>query len=330
MKKHKIEGFNEFWLDCQTASLYSLLYSKIKNYELFAYCNDYSYEMNQAVTLTGKGYHTISVSTDTIMERLWEFLFWEEKELELIGNKNAVDELKAYLDKGWLIFVGVDMYNWMPGSMSYHTYHHYHYSLLCGYEKDVFLVCDNNGEFQEFSVNEDVLIEAYSNCNKDEIPDDAIAVKLKEDFNGKVISYNEIKKNAKEILRSIEKVLEFDKSFWIYNIKDYKEEFEYDKLVMDTLRILCRMKANRLLFRYLYDKYLEASFLDISTEFYQIEKEWEKQRNGLLLYFYRENVLEHYLTINRKMRQLFVREKSVWQRVMELGGENIIEYAVKR
>ena len=76
--KQEIKPFNEFWLDCDTQMLFSILTSIDEKYLPLTFRNDYEYLMLSARTKLGIPFHEIRLLPDVSKLRENTFVYQEQ------------------------------------------------------------------------------------------------------------------------------------------------------------------------------------------------------------------------------------------------------------
>ena len=280
--KHEIEAFNEFWLDCDTEMLFSLLVSRNEKYKVVAYRNDYYYDLLSARTPNGLFFHEIRHVPDINVLREKTLNYVEKRKCEDVSER--VGLIKKYLSEGYYVLVAVDLYEWVEENMCYHKHHVEHYALLNGFddEKNTFFTMETDNEkYREFEVTEDRLVLAMSLAET--LRYDVVVFEVKDELlENDLYSWKDLRKNAKRIIRSIRPLMK--EEFWLFTPRDYKALFYRDMTVMYLMQINCRMKANRLLFDFLSrEDALDIEFVERADALEKVMRYNDrKKRNGAI------------------------------------------------
>lgn len=308
--KHEIEAFNEFWLDCDTEMLFSLLVSKNDRYRILAYRNDYYYIALRACT-PNRIYFEEMRSVQDISFLQNNFVHYVEKQRDMDLERNLVS-IKRSLIKGHYVLAAVDLYAWIEENMCYQNHHVEHYALLHGYDdkKNLFYTMETDNErYREFLVSEQKLSEAMSMAST--LQYQVVIFELEEKLQGQPLyTWKDLRGNAKKIIRSIKPLLR--KKFWLFSPKDFRNLFYRDMTVMYLMQINCRMKANRRLFAYLHEK--EGFNEDFSEKAEGLEMGWRDVRRSISKLYFKENAYECMEIQNEKIYNLLLEEKEMWEK----------------
>ena len=90
--KIPIIPYNEFWLDCDTETLYSIIYSMNQKYKVHFYENNYTYDLLRVPSPSGEFFGEIRLQQ--------QFIELREKVLDIVEKRrfnnvtNAIDTIK--------------------------------------------------------------------------------------------------------------------------------------------------------------------------------------------------------------------------------------------
>jgi len=90
--KIPIIPYNEFWLDCDTETLYSIIYSMNQKYKVHFYENNYTYDLLRVPSPSGEFFGEIRLHQ--------QFIELREKVLDIVEKRrfnnvtNAIDTIK--------------------------------------------------------------------------------------------------------------------------------------------------------------------------------------------------------------------------------------------
>ena len=124
--KIPIIPYNEFWLDCDTETLYSIIYSMNQKYKVHFYENNYTYDLLRVPSPSGEFFGEIRLHQ--------QFIELREKVLDIVEKRrfnnvtNAIDTIKKWIENGYLVQAGVDLYYWIEGNCCYNKHHVEHYT----------------------------------------------------------------------------------------------------------------------------------------------------------------------------------------------------------
>ncbi|MBP3702986.1 MAG: hypothetical protein J6I65_04275 [Lachnospiraceae bacterium] len=308
--RHEIKAFNEFWLDCDTEMLFSILVSKDEKYRILAYRNDYYYTYLGAYTPSRVYFEEMRSMPDIADLREKVFHYIDKRRGKDVSEN--IEYIKTYLKEGYYVLAGVDLYEWVEENMCYHNHHVEHYALLNGYddEKNVFYTMETDNEkYREFQVGEQKLSEAMELAET--LQFQVVAFCIKDELsNQPLYTWKELRKNAKRIVHSIRPLL--SKSFWLFTPKDYQNLFYRDMTVMYLMQINCRMKANCLLFAYLEEKEgLDGEFKEKAE---QLENGWIDVRRTISKLYFKNDANARMQEQNEKINGLLREEREMWKK----------------
>lgn len=315
--KIPIIPYNEFWLDCDTETLYSIIYSMDQRYKIHFYENNYTYDLLRVPSFSGNYFGEIRLHQ--------QFAELRERTLDIVEKRRffdvdeAINIIKKWIRKGYLVQAGVDLYYWIEGNCCYNKHHVEHYTLIHGYdeEKNRFYVMETDNEcYREFLVESEQLSVAMAEAST--LAFHAFAMKLRS-LQGlsQVYTTKKLVQNAKKICRSIRPLLH--NSFWLFTDEQYRQGFYRDMTVMYILQVNCRMKANRLLFEFL-KQYNDLPALDkLRDQCEKMEKEWAAVRMQVSKLYFKEDAKKRMIKQNVIIRNLLEEERNMWKRFIKMG-----------
>ena len=309
----KIEPYSDIWLDCYNNQKLSIVrYIDEANIAL-ARKNNYKYEVmnfvfegSEEFNLIAADQHVISFNDFTQMKKLNPEN--EEEFLKII--KNHVQNENGF------VLMRTDLYDWLEDSICWHRYHWDHYSLIVDYDEEnqQFLVFDEKkGNYVKFYVPESKIYKCVFHTDKFEI----LRLITVEGEKIKLQSFEDIKKNASDIVESIDNCL--NKRFWDMEEFIYDGEHYKDLNGIFLQKIEGRHKANAGLIRWMETNGM-ASGIDyktISEEFEKLSVEWAKIRMALfVIYMKKKNRREKINELNEKLYECLTKEKELWNQVI--------------
>lgn len=309
--RREITPFNEFWINCESTMLHSLLITVDEKYYPLTLNNCYTYEQLHFSAPSGKSINEVRVKTE--IQDMFDVVLKNRKPVKWVDYEGAKADIKKYLREGKIVLVGVDLYYWIPKNMCYGKHHVDHYAIINGFDedKDVFFAMDtDNVKYQEFEVPMEHVMDAISHCD---FRYDAYIYELceKEELEPYMLNRKELIRNAKRIKRSLRPLRK--KYFWLMEDEDYEAGFYRDMCVMYILQINCRMKANQLLIDYLINKEgivrLQSAYEKCSL----LERGWTSVRNRLSKAYFSEACVTKMLGFGEEMMQLFIDEMDMWK-----------------
>lgn len=309
--RREIKPFNEFWINCESTMLHSLLITLDEKYRVLAYVNNYTYEQLPFVAPSTKRVNEVRVKPD-IMD-LYHAVFQNEKAMRWGSVDQALEEIKEFLRQGKIVMAGVDLFYWIPLNACYHKLHVEHYAIINGFneEKGIFYVMDtDNVKYREFEMPADTVADAMAHC---ELPCDALIYDLcdKKEMESCFFDRRELVRRAKGIAASLRPLC--NKYFWLMEEGDYKAGFYRDMSVMYILQINCRMKANRLLLEYLIEQEEKRNLVSLQEECSRLEMKWVSIKNRVSKAYFAENSVMEMMNLGEEMMDQFRDERQMWK-----------------
>lgn len=302
-KYNKIEPYNEFWIDCYSTAIYSILLSTHNVDKRYLYNNNYKYEFTKNVR-TGMGRVYITMQLSELIDKLLV-----NKELhDFTEDEDIIKNLKMYIEKNKVIFLGIDMYYGVPDTSQWHKHHIHHNILVEGYDDDkecMYILETGNSGYKEYELSyKDITIAAREFVcfiHNSEIYD------INCDEQHFVYDCTKLKENALQIVQSIDDVLEHIYEIWHVNqekILSMKDEIE------SHLRsIRNRQGVNVKLFQNIYrnknaDYYIET--------FSVLEKEYDDLLSLIIHLCINNQYFEREDYVRKLFCGLLLKEKKIW------------------
>jgi hypothetical protein len=314
--------FNTFWLNCVYNMLFSMLISLEPSYYSAALLNDYSYLVIDQGTPTGTKYNHLELwPIVKHFERYRSMLFGDYEPLNFESGDNYFDILKGLIEEKKLILLGVDLFYWIPYSVTWNRHHWIHYSFINGIDDEkrvVYAFDENVSGYNEFEIPEDRLIKAISN-----FPQEPHVMSYKPSGNIEKfeLSIDEVKGNAQRIIDEINNNI-LPVYFWGLREADIVEGHMRDLISLRLFQIKNRHIANQLLMQELGDVILSpqirSSLINYCKE---LQKGWDIIKNNfvrLYLSKYEESVISN---VNEKAKSLFSKEIEMWDMFLKYAGE---------
>lgn len=157
--KLNIKPFREFWIDCFSTSIFSILISKTSIDKVFVYNNNYTYTESRIDFLDGS--KAWSIMPQINMSEVTEKVLTDITYLDFKEKRDPISLLKMLLLKEKIVFLGVDVYYWIPDNFHWHRNHFNHYSVLNGFdeEKKIFYVLETGAMgYKEYEIKEEELL----------------------------------------------------------------------------------------------------------------------------------------------------------------------------
>lgn len=309
--RREIKPFNEFWINCESTMLHSLLITLDEKYRILAYINNYCYEHLRFPTPNHKWVDEVRVKTE--ISEMFQLVLKNGRKMCWNDYFSALEDIKNFLRQGKIVMVGVDLYYWIPLNMCYKKHHVDHYAIINGFDedRDIFFVMDtDNVKYKEFELSAENVANAIAHCD---LYFDALVYDLcdKNELELNMVGKKELIWRAKKIIKSLRPLIQ--KYFWLMEKEDYESGFYRDMCVMYIVQINCRMKANRLLFDYLINESEITDLVSVREESYRLEMNWVNIKNKVSKAYFMENPVVEMAKLGEQMMGMFEREKQMWK-----------------
>lgn len=314
--KNEILPFNQFWVNCDFNSRFSILSSVDKNFEKLAYYNAYKYVLR--VSDYDSLLYGIHLECDySDYEECLSYIPVHE----IRGNDNIETVIKNMVMNNDVFMLGVDLFHYIPGSICWEKFHWYHYSLIKGFDdtQKVFYVLDDNlSGYNEFEVPTNELINA---ANANQMDFDAYRVvvnteKIKQ-FNT-MLDIETVKKNAASICENIEELE--DRTLWVMSEANIKECLNKDLDSMYLYQIRNRQLANQLLFKYLEEAdiaSMHSKYDYVINAFGELETGWKILQKEFIKIYHSKQRATQVEKANKRCRELLKKECEIWKYVIQ-------------
>lgn len=314
----KIEAFNDFWLDCYTTMLYSVLLSANVIDKVYIYNNNYKYELKEEEVFgQNEKFNSVCVNTDT--DTLKEKMFKNEQEVCLYSQENPIDSIKTILSKEYVLLLSVDLFYWVDENYHYRKNHIVHFSLVKDYDdsKEELIVLETgNGGYQEYAVPYDKAVAAIRSAKKA-----SVLYEINSDLSGLMYTKQDIVLFAKDIISSIDSVYKNKADFLnVNNMSSAGLSYVNDILQTHLFIIQNREKVNRHLFMIAFENDVieEYSFCD---KFEELEQQFEKLKNVCVKNQLKKLDREVFARIKQQSCDLLLEEKKIWSFFLEKQDE---------
>lgn len=305
-----IEAFNDFWLDCYTTMVYSILLSLGTVDKAYIYNNNYQYIFTEEkIPVTSQEFHSVRAATDNRIVEGKMFSTMQTK--KLYEETDPIEAVKKMLDEQFVIFVGVDLFYWVKDNIHYNRNHIYHWSLVKSYDdvnQELIVLETGNNGYQEFSISyEDAKRAVCATKEESKI------YSVNSDISGLMYTKAKLIENAKEIIRSINLVCEQRSN--VFKVDDATNDImDYMSDILQThlFNMQNREKANRHLFMISFEPY-DIKEYDYCTEFERLEKAFETLKNKCIKNKYKANDKKILDKIIDEMYGLLLDEKVIWE-----------------
>lgn len=305
--------FSDYWIDCQSKNILSVLLSTNSTYRVAADMNNYSYGV------AGRSGWYKAISIDYNEQDRFFLKFVERKKYDFKVNGNPVEELKKRIDEGRLISVRVDLFYWNPLSIQYHKIHSTHFSMCFGYddEEGCFYFDDEiTSETGYMKVTYDHFLQSICYENGKIFGIESKAVENIENFR---YEFGDIVKNARIIMKSIRRITYT--SPW----SDFERTDDISMQITAMLKMYYRQTANACLFKCLMeDGHLsEQCYEKYRKRFADIEQIWHKLHNLTFRASLKNKGIDSYRA-NEESEQALNMEYNLWEDfVREFEGADV-------
>jgi len=275
-----LQVFKDFWINCQFNSYFSLITSINKSYIDAAYMNHYEYTIESIATGNGTNIKYLRSIPSIYQHKLMQSII---KVSPIIVN-NEIDIIDNAIEllKDNFIYVGVDLYYWIPNGICWQKYHKWdHYSLIKCYDnsKECFLVLDDNlNGFDIFEIPKSRFETAVANSF---LHPTFLLVDYQKDIFDYSICFDDVIANAKRLTKELS---ELHVELWNYSDADIERGWYMDLFSTYFFSISNRHIANMLLFERLNNlKYINsASLAHFKAQFLKLINGWDIIKNKFL------------------------------------------------
>lgn len=309
-----IVPFREFWADCYSTAIYSILVSKTSIDKLFVYNNNYQYKKTRIdfddgnILWSIKSQMDMSHITERVLKNISSINFLEEEEPILV--------LKSLLYQQKVVFLGVDIYYWIEDNFNWHRNHFNHYSLINGFNEKTgfFYVLETGAKgYKEYEISEKDLL----NAMKGFTGKNSMIAEVNND-NTEYASYSkkEFVENARNIINSINEIIEMQDVFLVED-DSVKERYwtVLDHVQIHLYEMESRQRANGLL---ISNFSVDNNKNIYVNKFDRLEKKYDNLKNLVL----KSNVGRKYISLfdlKSEIIKTLEKEKEIWQDIIYNG-----------
>lgn len=312
-----IMPFKDFWMNCYFNMYFSILISKEPSYRLAAFLNDYQYSIYESETVRKTRFNGLMLNSMVNFHHQYlEEMVSNRAPINFKEDEKFSEYLKDLVRKNEVIFVGVDLYYWVPNSVCWNNYHWYHYSLINGFDEDkkVFYVLDDNQSgFDEHAIPEERFCTAIRNST---LNPHGFINKLPGDIGKFSFSISDVRTNAVRLAGELE--LMGHDMLWQMSDEDFDNRDRCDLFSMYLYQIVNRQKATQVLFQILQDKNEINSIESSNLMHYaaDLENGWAIVRKELVRTYFSDNRAFRISEINEKCKKLFLKEYKMWNKFL--------------
>ncbi|MCL1882324.1 MAG: hypothetical protein FWF81_01035, partial [Defluviitaleaceae bacterium] len=321
--KLEIEPFNDFWLDCNSTIIFTLLLSNKDIDKAIIYNNNYEYK--RATELTPQGNNFYSLVTHTNVDEITKNVLINTESIRVSDEENIIDLLISFLNQQKIVLLGIDMFYGITQNIHWHKNHIMHSIIVFGYdnEKEMFHIMDSgkNG-FASFDMPyEDVIIATRA------FPDESYISDMGSELGDLMYTRKDIVTNAKTIIRSIEKI-NMENSIWeIKTLCNDDENYFYDIVGTHLFEIKNRQKANKLLFQIAFCFNPMYNKMNLETEFEKLEADHGLLKNKFIKLSKTNKLLEKIFELECELHELLNREYELWKYFIQ---DNNYEFIIEK
>lgn len=308
--KLNIEPFNDFWINCHFAMLYSIMLSKLNCDKNIVYCNNYEYIM--AEYTNEKGYTYNSIHTNMLIKELEEKVYVNQKAYWWHDNPDLIEDIKTRIDQNKIVRLSVDMYYWIEDSLLYHKFHSNHHAIITGYDEQLGIMYTLDAGHDGYLEHE-VSYEHLINAARHGVEYPSLISDIGTEVNGLKIVYKDVFENARGICKSIDEVCgKFDR---VWNLKDADQ---YDlmnassNIRINMLGFSYRNHANGLLIKNMFD----SAAGKYTRQFENIFEGYDTIKNVILKETKRDCNYVVFDRMKSKFFELLMKEKEVWVEII--------------
>lgn len=297
----KIHPMTEFWIDCYSTAIFSILLSRCSINRSYIYNNNYiyKYDRNERKDL-GRVY--VKMDVDKLVSNL---LINKEKH-NFAQDENIISNLKNYIDKSKIILLGIDMFYGISNTSQWHKHHIRHYILVEGYDdtkKCMYILETGEEGYQEYTFSyEDISTAAKNFTGESYIYD------VNSKFEAQMYDVSQLKKNAEKIILSIDSILVHIDKIW--HVKEENMLSMKDEIETHLKSIMNRQKVNKVLFEKAFVSYdvfeYVKGFATLEMEYKFIREFFIQSIDNNVYYQYEKN-------IKNKFSELLFTEKLLWK-----------------
>lgn len=305
-----VRPFTDFWLDCYSTMLFSILLSATEIDKANLYCNNYIYRFASIADSSMSGVrYGVQSSMDT--SELEQNLLYDDETLFLNTADDPVADIKKRIDDGKIVMAGVDLYYWVDETFHYGKNHVLHYSLVFSYDeaaKELIVLETGESGHREYRVSYEqaaVAMKAYDDYSK--------AYRVSADSQSFVLAKETITANAQKIIESIDSVLELDEK--ILNTEGLSVDgilYMNDIVQTHMFNMSNRAKVNDLLFKYAFSNASDVGY-DFCDQFKYLEEQFELLKNQCIFNGYKNKVEGGLPAVKVKMIENIKLERCIWQ-----------------
>ncbi|HEX3043684.1 MAG TPA: hypothetical protein VHY08_02940 [Bacillota bacterium] len=316
-----MKPFTDFYINCEANNQLSIATTVQPTYKNLACVNYYRYGKEPAVW-QGQTVDYLVINTTEEFSKILSRSFQLE-EYRFRDPVNFSREISDLLLEGHIIWAGVDLFYWIPGSVLWQKYHVNHYSLVVGYDrrqKIYYCFDDDLTGYRIREIPEERFIEAFSHSG---LNPSSYLVKIPAELPPYVTSLEIVLNNAEGIIQSIGAI----EIAGLWNLESSCEKYQtiIDFAMGAIARIANRQVANGLLFQHLYESETinEPLYLESYAAAQELINGWQNIKN---IFIKRSMSNKRDLlpeTLHRLAAELFGVETAMWRNFLAKGRSHV-------
>lgn len=298
---NQIIPFNEFWIDCYSTAIFSILQSFYNADKSVYYNNNYQYECSQNVrTYMWRTYITLNL--DNIINSIFT-----NKELhDFTKDEDIVSELKQYIDKKRIIFLGIDMYYGIPDTSQWKKHHIHHNILVEGYDEEFFYVLETGDHgYKEYTMTYEEITKAAKEFTC--FTRDTEIFELKNEGSKLAIDNDEYIKNAKVIILSIDELCAKIDDLW--HIAPEKILSMRDEIDSHLKAIRNRQEVNASFLGYIQK---DKEYENLINSFLKLRDDYQALLDDINEICVSGQYYEKEKQVKKVFSELLITEKNLW------------------
>lgn len=326
------QPFSYFWQNCQLNNVLSVLTSLEPSYKLAAFLNDYNYTMIKTPIDEDTFVYSLDLNyKDGIKKYIEDILIYKKTilpdqdnkwqkilkidEYYFKNNSMFLEEVQKLIKNNKAVSVGVNLFYWVEGSISYEKYQYNHYALITGYDDkklEYYTFDDDLYSYKSHVIPDERFRIAFSNSVFKEPP--AFVVTVCENIEPYKLNINDVVNCANAIKENITSIDISD--FWTIHFSSADKFSEAaDNCIIKANRISNRHIGNKLLFEALYTLGIVKNKA-VTDKYIKIEDEliegWIEVKNIIAMCKYSGKNHLSTETLNKLNKRLLEKEYIMW------------------
>lgn len=297
----RIKPMNDFWIDCYSTAIFSILLSRCSIPQSYIYQNNYvyQYDRNERKKL-GRVHINMGI------EELVEHMLFHKEAYDFTEQEDIIGKLKEYVDQSKIILLGIDMFYGVPETSQWQKHHIRHYILVEGYDdetREVYVLETGDYGYKEYGLSYEDITLAAANFNQDSYIYD-----FNKDFQVQMYDMEQLKDNAARIIESIDSVLTHLNEIWHVDEDMLLSMRDEVNTHMQSMRN--RQGVNQLLFEHAFVPGSVTSYINTCIQL----KEAHNQLHTDFLHAFDDNeYYEKEAGIKERFRNLLLTERKLWK-----------------